>query len=159
MRELLKVLLPFIGRCEKLRFLIYLQSSAANKRLYIFMKIINTVIYKNFNCDISPFANIGRKTSFPHPIGIVIGEGVNIGNHVTIYQNVTIGREESHVVAYPTIEDYSILYANSIVIGDTVVKKGTNVGAYSLVNKSTVEDSLYVGIPAKFIREIKKGNK
>ena len=57
-------------------------------------------ILKKYNCYISPKAEIGKNLSFPHPIGIVIGDGVKIGDNCIIYQNVTIGRKNRDIVKF-----------------------------------------------------------
>ncbi|AZB44664.1 hypothetical protein CEF21_21540 [Bacillus sp. FJAT-42376] len=158
MKDIIKIFIPFIGRCEKIRFLVGVQSTAAEKKLYILMKIINALIYKKFNCDISPYASIGKNITFPHPIGIVIGEGVHIGNNVTIYQNVTIGRVKEEIPVYPFIEDNVTVYSNSIIIGGCVVKRGCTIGAHSLVASDTREDSAWVGIPARCVKDYKRKN-
>eukprot|EP01137_Pigoraptor_chileana_P025955 Opistho-2@7398 len=43
-------------------------------------------------CHLSLVSNLGGGLSFPHPTGVVIGDGVVLGRHVTVYQNVTVGR-------------------------------------------------------------------
>ncbi|MDN4523950.1 serine O-acetyltransferase [Fictibacillus fluitans] len=156
MRNIFKILTPFVGRKEKIRYLINLQSWAATNKKYILMKVINTLIYRKFHCDISPFSKFGSNVNFPHPVGIVIGEGVWIGNNVTIYQNVTLGRANGSVELYPTVQDNVVLYANSMVLGDCTVKSGSTVGAYSLVMSDTRENSVWVGIPAKCVKPSKK---
>lgn len=161
MKNIIKIIIPFVGRREKIRFLVKAQSKAAEKRnflAYLLMKIINTIIYKKFHCDISPYAEIGDNIVFPHPIGIVIGEGVCIGDNVTIYQNVTVGRANENVGIYPCIEDNVVLYANSTVIGRCVVKRGSTVGAHSLVLSDTKENTAWVGIPAKCVKKANEEN-
>lgn len=162
MKEIITLLIPFVGRREKIRFLIKAQSKASEKRNYIsylLMKIINTIIYKKFHCDISPYAKIGDNIVFPHPIGIVIGEGVRIGDNVTIYQNVTVGRAKENIGLYPCVEDNVVLYANAMVIGGCVVKSGSTVGAHSLVLTDTQENTAWAGIPARCVNKPNKENK
>ena len=81
-------------------------------------------IYKRYNCWIESSAKIGNNISFPHPMGIVIGASVIIGDNCTIYQNVTLGRKNKDIVKYPTIGNDVTIYANSTIIGD--VKIGNN---------------------------------
>lgn len=54
--------------------------------LLLFRKLEN-----GYGVYISPNAFIGIGLKFPHPTGIVIGNGVNIGEYCTIYQQVTFG--------------------------------------------------------------------
>ncbi|BCJ88221.1 serine O-acetyltransferase [Effusibacillus dendaii] len=67
--------------------------------------------------DIHPGATIGTHFFIDHGTGVVIGETCQIGNHVKIYQGVTLGAlsfkmdEVGNVVRgtkrHPTIEDWS----------------------------------------------------
>jgi serine O-acetyltransferase len=80
-------------------------------------------------CHISPRARIGKGLHLPHPVGIVVGEGVVIGDYVTIYQNVTLGRRRAETSDYPTILDRSTLYSGACVVGKVRVGPGARVGA------------------------------
>jgi serine O-acetyltransferase len=85
--------------------------------------------------DIHPGAMIGYSFFIDHGTGIVIGETSIIGDHVTIYQNVTLGafsfqRDEKgklmkNTKRHPTIEDNVTIYAGATILGgDTIVVKG-----------------------------------
>ncbi len=50
------------------------------------------------------------------------------------------------------IGKYSILGANTVILPGVTVKEGTTVGAMSLCNKDLDEWSVYVGIPARKVR-------
>jgi len=56
-----------------------------------------------------------------------------------------------------TLRRYSQLGAGTIVFPNVEIKEGTVTGALSLVTKSTEPWSVYAGIPAKKIKERKKG--
>ncbi len=68
----------------------------------------------------------------PHPIGIVIGSGAKIGSNVSIFQNVTLGRDGSG--QYPTIGDETRLFAGAVVVGGVTVSARSRVPANSVVN-------------------------
>src|SRR5471032_2390774 len=57
---------------------------------------------RSTGADISPASKIGFGLLLPHPVGIVIGGGVVVGENCTIFQNVTCGellrpdREQSY---------------------------------------------------------------
>lgn len=103
-------------------------------------------------CHISPLARIGYGLKLPHPVGIVIGEGVEIGNYVTIYQSVTLGRLDTRYGDYPTISDYAVLSSGSVIVGKVLVGERSLIGANSFVNKNIPESSVAVGSPAKIIK-------
>jgi len=54
------------------------------------------------------------------------------------------------------LEKQVIVGANSILMPGIVIKEGCSIGAMSLLNKSTEKWGIYVGIPAKRIKERKQ---
>ncbi len=69
--------------------------------------------------DIHPGATLGKYLMIDHGTGIVIGETTVIGEHVQIYQGVTLGALSTHggqslknVKRHPTIEDNVTIYSN-----------------------------------------------
>ena len=97
--------------------------------------------------DIHPGATLGRGVMIDHATGIVIGETAVVGDHVKIYQGVTLGalyfpRDEEgfflrKVKRHPTVEDYAVLYANSTVLGgDTVIGHHSVIGSNAWITES-----------------------
>lgn len=87
---------------------------------------------------------------FPHPIGIVIGDGVRIGKDVRIYQNVTIGLLENTPSSeasdlYPTIGDDVIIYAGAVLAGAITVGAGAVIGANAVITKDVPPGSVAFG--------------
>jgi serine O-acetyltransferase len=82
---------------------------------------------------------------FPHPIGIVIGDGAVIGRNVRIYQNVTLGLTENGVGGYPTIEDDVAIYAGAVIIGGITVGASSVIGANAIVSRDVPAGSVVVG--------------
>lgn len=97
--------------------------------------------------DIHPGATIGRYFFIDHGTGIVIGETTIIGNHVKIYQGVTLGglstREGQGLRGkkrHPTIGNNVTIYSGaSILGGDTVIGDNVVVGGNAFVIKSIEE--------------------
>jgi serine O-acetyltransferase len=91
--------------------------------------------------DIHPGATIGNHFFIDHGTGVVIGETCEIGNHVKLYQGVTLGAlsfatdGDGHLVRglkrHPTIEDHVVIYANATVLGG-----GTVLGHHSVIGSS-----------------------
>jgi serine acetyltransferase len=53
--------------------------------IYKYISIyLTTKIERKFGCYLSPRAEIGKNLKLKHPFGIIIGEGVKIGNNVTM---------------------------------------------------------------------------
>jgi serine O-acetyltransferase len=90
-----------------------------------------------------------KTVRFPHPMGIVIGDGVRIGRDVRIYQNVTIGLTENLVGArpedYPTIEDEVFIYAGAVIFGAITIGARSIVGANAVISRDIPPDSIAYG--------------
>ena len=94
--------------------------------------------------DIHPGATIGKYLMIDHGTGIVIGETSIIGEHVKIYQGVTIGGLSTRggqslkgVKRHPTIEDNVTIYPGaSILGGETVIGEGSVIGANAFITES-----------------------
>lgn len=98
-------------------------------------RIMSEYAHNLTGIDINPGAKIGEFFFIDHGTGIVIGETTTIGNHVKIYQGVTLGalstrkgQELSGVKRHPTIEDHVVIYSNTTILGG-----GTVIGANSVV--------------------------
>lgn len=103
-------------------------------------------IYRKYNCCISCKSKIGKNIDLPHPIGVVIGEGVEIGNNCIIYQNVTLGRKNREIAEYPIIGDNVIVYCNSTIIGNVTIGNNSIIGCNTVVLKSVKENSKCIGV-------------
>ena len=94
--------------------------------------------------DINPGATIGEYFCIDHGTGIVIGETTTIGDHVKIYQGVTLGALStrkgqllSGVKRHPTIENNVVIYANTTILGgETVIGENSVVAGNSFVTTS-----------------------
>ena len=97
-------------------------------------RIITEYAHMKTGIDIHPGATIGNPISIDHGTGIVIGETARIGNHVKIYQGVTLGalsvdKSKALIKRHPTIEDNVILYAGCTILGgETVVGRNSIIG-------------------------------
>lgn len=97
--------------------------------------------------DIHPGARIGKYFFIDHGTGIVIGETTIIGDHVKIYQGVTLGALSTrggqalkNVRRHPTIEDNVTIYSGaSILGGDTVIGRDAVIGGNVFLTRSVPE--------------------
>ncbi len=88
--------------------------------------------------DIHPGATIGKSFFIDHGTGVVVGETTEIGDHVRIYQGVTLGAlslprdagdRYRNKKRHPTIEDDVIIYSNTTILGgDTVIGANSVIG-------------------------------
>ena len=94
--------------------------------------------------DINPGATIGKYFFIDHGTGIVVGETTVIGDHVKIYQGVTLGALTTRggqslrgKKRHPTIEDNVTIYAGaSILGGETVIGKDCVIGSNVFITHS-----------------------
>lgn len=112
-------------------------------------RIMTEYAHGKTGIDINPGAEIGEYFFIDHGTGIVIGETTRIGDHVKIYQGVTLGalstqkgQELSGVKRHPTIEDNVVIYANTTVLGgETVIGRNSVVAGNSFVTESIPPDT------------------
>lgn len=107
------------------------------------------------NCDFSYNATIGKNFKMPHPLGIVIGEGVVIKDNVMVFQQVTFGShgKKGDGMNYPIIESGVKIYAGAKIIGGITIGENAVIGANSVVNKNVPPGAVAVGIPCKIINK------
>ena len=107
--------------------------------------------------EIHPGATIGRRLFIDHGMGVVIGETAEIGDDVTMYQDITLGGTSPSVNSaaqvnkkrHPTLRDRVIVGAGAQVLGAITVGYGAKVGANAVVVTDVPPGALVVGIPAK----------
>ncbi|KAL4423886.1 hypothetical protein ABPG75_001187 [Micractinium tetrahymenae] len=105
-----------------------------------------------FAVDIHPAARFGKGILLDHGTGVVIGETAELGNNVSILQNVTLGGTgKVHGDRHPKISDNVLIGASASILGNIRVGKGAQVAAGSLVLKPVPPHTLVAGSPAKEI--------
>lgn len=109
--------------------------------------------------EIHPGATIGKYLFIDHGMGVVIGETTIIGDYVTMFQGVTLGGTgKESGKRHPTIENGVYIGAGAKVLGPIVVKEGSKIGAGAIVIKDTSYNSTTVGLAAKEVDVINKGD-
>jgi serine O-acetyltransferase len=88
--------------------------------------------------DLHPGAKIGTHFFIDHCVGVVIGETSSIGNHVKLYQGVTLGAKSFEVdnagnpvkgvKRHPDIGDHVTIYAHATILGGA-----TSIGGNSVI--------------------------
>jgi serine O-acetyltransferase len=100
-------------------------------------RIITELAHAETGIDIHPGAEIGEYFSIDHGTGVVIGQTTIIGNHVTLYQGVTLGaknftrNEEGRpkdLPRHPILEDNVTVYSNASILGRITIGQGTVIG-------------------------------
>ena len=101
-------------------------------------RIITEMAHSETGIDIHPAAQIGHHFTIDHGTGVVIGATCIIGNHVKLYQGVTLGAksfpldDDGHPIKgiprHPILEDDVIVYSNATILGCITVGRGATVG-------------------------------
>jgi len=110
-------------------------------------RVITEHAHGKTGVDIHPAALIGNYFFIDHGTGIVIGETTIIGNHVKLYQGVTLGalstsKEDADKKRHPTIEDNVIIYSGATILGgDTVIGHDSIIGGNVWITRSITPGS------------------
>ncbi len=118
--------------------------------------------HKETGIDIHPGARIGHHFFIDHGTGVVIGETCDIGNHVKLYQGVTLGALSfptdasgnliRNMKRHPTLEDRVVIYASATILGGkTVIGHDCVVGSSVWLTQS-VEPHTTVTIESPSLR-------
>ncbi|MEM5016268.1 serine acetyltransferase [Metabacillus indicus] len=103
---------------------------------------------RKFGVEIGLTTKISGGLNLHHINGIVIGDGVKIGNKVNIFQQVTVGKK---INGYPLIGDNVTIYPGSKIIGKIIVGDNAIIGANSVVSKDIACGVIVAGVPAREI--------
>lgn len=105
------------------------------------------------SCDISPKAVISKSCKFPHPLGIVIGDGVIVKDKVKIWHRVTLGSHgrAGESLEYPIIEKNARIFNSATIVGSVILGEGCTIGAHAFVNKNIPAGATAVWIPARIV--------
>ncbi len=110
-------------------------------------RIMSEHAHSHVGIDIHPGAQIGESFFVDHGTGVVIGETTEIGNHVKLYQGVTLGarsfpldehgRPVKGIKRHPTLEDNVVVYPGASILGGrTVIGEGSEIGSNVWLDKS-----------------------
>ncbi|MFT4890481.1 MAG: serine O-acetyltransferase [Halobacteriales archaeon] len=102
--------------------------------------------------EIHPGADVGRRVTIDHGMGVVIGETAEIGDDVHMYHGVTLGGNVPEPVKrHPTIGDDVVIGANATILGAIEIGDGANVGAGAVVTEEVPPGATAIGVPAEIV--------
>lgn len=117
-------------------------------------RIISEMAHSETGIDIHPGASIGHHFTIDHGTGVVIGATCIIGNHVKLYQGVTLGAKSfpldnngnpiKGIPRHPILEDNVIVYSNATILGRITIGRGSVVGANLWVTEDMKPESTVV---------------
>ena len=114
----------------------------------ILPRMMSEYAHSHTGIDIHPGAQIGDYFFIDHGTGIVVGETTIIGDHVKLYQGVTLGAlspRHGHAVTgkrHPTVGDNATIYSGaSILGGKTVIGANSVIGGNSFITESVAPNT------------------
>lgn len=122
-------------------------------------RILTEHAHTKTGIDIHPGAEIGEYFFIDHGTGIVVGESSIIGNHVKLYQGVTLGAlSVEKVMAYtkrhPTVEDHVVIYSGATILGgETTIGHHSVIGGNVWLTKSVPPGSKVYHNPEITVKE------
>jgi serine O-acetyltransferase len=109
-------------------------------------RLITEIAHSRTGIDIHPGAEIGPSFFIDHGTGVVIGETTIIGQHVRLYQAVTLGAKRFEVDAdgallkggprHPIVEDDVVIYAGATILGRVTIGRGSTIGGNVWLTRS-----------------------
>lgn len=110
-------------------------------------RMMTEFAHQNTGIDIHPGATIGAYFFIDHGTGVVIGETCVIGEHVKLYQGVTLGAKSFEldengnpikgIKRHPNIADRVVIYAGATILGgNTYVGEGAVIGGNVWLTRS-----------------------
>ena len=100
-------------------------------------RLLTEMAHSATGIDIHPGAKIGEYFAIDHGTGIVVGATTVIGDHVMLYQGVTLGAKNFKYdpdgrpldePRHPILEDNVTVYANTTILGRVTIGHDTVVG-------------------------------
>ena len=116
-------------------------------------RIMTEYAHERTGIDIHPGATIGEYFFIDHGTGIVVGETTVIGDHVKLYQGVTLGAKSfeldengnpvKNIKRHPDIGNHVVIYANATILGgDTVIGDHCVIGGNTWLTRSVEAGSV-----------------
>ena len=109
-------------------------------------RMISEIAHSATGIEIHPGAKIGGSFFIDHGTGVVIGETAIIGEHVRLYQAVTLGAKRFPVdehgalvkgnIRHPIVEDDVVIYAGATILGRITIGRGSTIGGNVWLTRS-----------------------
>jgi serine O-acetyltransferase len=115
-------------------------------------RMISEIAHSSTGIEIHPGAQIGGFFFIDHGTGVVIGETAIIGEHVRLYQAVTLGAKRFPVdehgalvkgnLRHPIVENDVVIYAGATILGRITIGRGSTIGGNVWLTRSVPPGSV-----------------
>ena len=135
------------------------------RKIPFLSRMMTEYAHQKTGIDIHAGATIGEYFFIDHGTGIVIGETTTIGDHVKLYQGVTLGAKSFElddngnpikgIKRHPDIGNNVIIYANATILGgNTRIGDGAVIGGNVWLTASVEPNTVvYYGKTEQIIRK------
>ncbi|HMF77238.1 MAG TPA: serine O-acetyltransferase, partial [Bryobacteraceae bacterium] len=107
-----------------------------------------------FQTDIHPAVHLGCGIFLDHATGLVVGETADIGDDVSLLQNVTLGATGKHRGdRHPKVRQGVIIGAGAKILGNIEIGAFARIAAGSVVLHPVEPHATVAGVPAKIIKK------
>lgn len=123
-----------------------------------FFKVLHRIATHNAAVDLSWRTEIGGGLAITHGWGLVVNQGARVGNNVTLFHGVTLGRrdrisrEGERFTEYPVLEDEVWVGPHAIIVGGVTIGRGSRIAGGAFVTDSVPSYSVVSGNPAVIIK-------
>ena len=115
-------------------------------------RMITEMAHSETGIDLHPGATIGKWFAIDHGTGLVIGETSVLGDHVKLYQGVTLGAKsfplDEHgnpikgIPRHPILEDGVVVYAGATILGCITIGRNAVIGGNTWVTDDVPADGV-----------------
>lgn len=135
-------------------------SSRVLKIIFLFpLRLLHYFCTSSAGVDFPWRTKIGKGLMLTHAWGLVVNPNARIGNNVTLFHGVTIGRKDRISVdggrssECPDICDDVWIGPHAIIVGGITLGQGCRVAGGAYVTKSVAPYTIVSGNPAVIIKE------
>ena len=121
-------------------------------------KVLHYMATHNASIDLSWRTKVGGGIALTHGFGLVVNPCAQIGNNVTLFHGVTLGRRDriSHegerLTEYPILEDDVWVGPHAIIVGGVIIGRGSRIAGGAFVTRSVPPYSVVSGNPASIVK-------
>ena len=131
-----RVVLAFMRDPSLRAVLTFRLASRSRGRTVLLWRIWTISRYRSeiFKCELGP------GLSLPYPFGIVIADGVTVGQGVVLYNCVTLGTARApapgEMLPVPKLGDRVTIGPGTVVAGPVTVGAGATIGAHAVISRN-----------------------
>jgi serine O-acetyltransferase len=123
-----------------------------------FFRALHRIATNSASMDFPWRTQVGAGLALTHGWGLVVTDQTRIGNNVTLFHGVTLGRrdrispDQSRLIGYPVLEDEVWVGPHVVIVGDVTIGRGSRIAAGAFVTTDVPPYSVVVGNPAVIVR-------